>query len=160
LHTGSHIAPADLIEPWLQQLPQHLRRELADPPADTLHDQGEGNWMSGIRRLGNSHRWSDVVIHRGVARWVEVAADITADARSQVAQVMQQIDDTLVQIGSSKQDLLQIQIFLANLAEVSILNEVWDSWVQSGHAPIRACVEAGLGTGCRVEMIITAAAPE
>lgn len=116
--------------------------------------------MDSIRRLGNSHRWSDVVIHRGVARWVEVAADMSVDSRSQIGQVLQQIDDTLVQIGSSKQDLLQIQIYLADLTEISILNDVWDSWVPAGHAPIRVCVQAGLGTGCRVEMIITAAVPE
>jgi enamine deaminase RidA (YjgF/YER057c/UK114 family) len=115
--------------------------------------------MDGIRRLGNSHRWSDVVIHRGVARWVEVAVDMTGDLRNQVVQVLQQIDDTLVQMGSSKHGLLQIQIYLANLTEIAILNEVWDSWVPAGHAPIRACVQAGLGAGCRVEMIITAAVP-
>jgi enamine deaminase RidA (YjgF/YER057c/UK114 family) len=116
--------------------------------------------MASIRRLGNSHRWSDVVIHRGVARWVEVAADMTADSRSQIVQILQQIDDTLVQIGSSKHDLLQIQIYLADLSEIATLNEAWDSWVPAGHAPIRACVQAGLGTGCRAEMIITAAVSE
>ena len=29
--------------------------------------------MSEIQRFGNSKRWADVVVHRGVAHWVEVA---------------------------------------------------------------------------------------
>jgi hypothetical protein len=38
--------------------------------------------MNAIQRIGNSRRWSDVVINAGVARWVEVAEDVTADTSS------------------------------------------------------------------------------
>jgi enamine deaminase RidA (YjgF/YER057c/UK114 family) len=113
--------------------------------------------MSNIVRLGNSPRWSDVVIHGGVARWVEVAEDISDDARSQIAQVLQQIDATLSQIGSDNTRLLEILIFLADLKDAPILNELWDHWVAPGNPPIRACVQAGLGAGLRVEMLVTAA---
>ena len=113
--------------------------------------------MSDIIRLGNSPRWSDVVIHRGIARWVEVAEDTSADARSQIAQVLQQIDATLTQIGSDKTRLLEIVIFLADLHDAPLLNELWDAWVLGGHAPIRACVQAGLAEGLRVEVLVTAA---
>jgi enamine deaminase RidA (YjgF/YER057c/UK114 family) len=115
--------------------------------------------MTEIVRLGNSRRWSDVVIHGGVARWVEVAEDQTQDARGQMAQVLRQIDLTLVQIGSDRTRLLEILIFLKGLHDATALNELWDDWVPAGHAPIRACVEAGLAQNCRVEMIITAAVP-
>lgn len=115
--------------------------------------------MSSIQRIGDSPRWSDIVIHNGVAQWVEVANDMTTDARSQIAQVLSQIDDTLAQIGSSRERLLQILIYLADLEHGSTLNELWDAWVPRGHAPIRACVQVGLGKSCLVEMIITAAAP-
>jgi len=113
--------------------------------------------MSDIARLGNSPRWSDVVVHGGVARWVEVAEDASADARSQIAQVLQQIDATLVQIGSDKTRLLEVLIFLADLDDASILNPLWDEWVPRGHAPIRACVQSRLAEGLRVEMLVTAA---
>jgi len=113
--------------------------------------------MSDIVRLGSSQRWSDVVIHGGVARWVEVAEDTSADARSQIAQVLQQIDATLVQIGIDNTRLLEVLIFLADLSDAPILNELWDEWVSSGHPPIRACVQAGLAAGSRVEMLVTAA---
>lgn len=115
---------------------------------------------SPIQRIGDSVRWADVVIHAGVARWVEVAGDRTQDVRSQVSQVLAQIDDTLTQIHSSREHLLQILIYLADLNDIHTLNELWDAWVPRGHAPVRACVQAGMGHDCLVEMIVTAAVPE
>ena len=113
--------------------------------------------MNEIVRMGNSKRWSDVVIHGGVARWVEVAEDSSADARSQIAQVLQQIDVTLAQIGSDNGRLLEVIIFLADLTNASVLNELWDGWVSPKNLPIRACVQAGLAAGCHVEVLVTAA---
>ena len=116
--------------------------------------------MNSIRRIGSSPRWSDVVVHRGVARWVEVAEDGSQDVRGQVAQVLAQINATLSQINSSREHLLEVLIFVADLHDVGVLNELWDAWVPSGRAPIRACVQAGLAAGYKVEMIVTAAVVE
>ena len=113
--------------------------------------------MTDIQRIGDSPRWSDIVIHAGVAQWVEVANDMSHDASGQIRQVLSQIDETLNQIGSSRSRLLQILIYLADLNDAPMLNELWDVWVPRGHAPIRACMQAGLGKGCLVEMIISAA---
>jgi len=113
--------------------------------------------MNEIVRLDNSRRWSDVVIYSGIARWVEVAENVSADARSQITQVLQQIDATLAQVGSNNSRLLEVLIFLADLNDVPTLNELWDDWVPEGHPPIRACVQAGLAVGYRVEMVVTAA---
>lgn len=113
--------------------------------------------MSEILRIGESARWSDVVIYRGEARWVEVADDASADVRSQITQVLTQINATLERIGSSRTGLLQVLIFLADLKDSSILNELWDAWVPAGHLPIRACVQAQLAPRCFVEMVISAA---
>jgi enamine deaminase RidA (YjgF/YER057c/UK114 family) len=113
--------------------------------------------MNGITRIGSAHRWSDVVIHAGVARWVEVAEDANLDARGQIAQVLSQIDATLLQIGSDQTRILEVMIFLADLHDAPTLNELWDQWVPIGHAPIRACVQAGLWETYRIEALITAA---
>src|SRR5262245_58059662 len=99
--------------------------------------------MSQIERIGSSRRWFDVVIHNGVARWVEVADDSLRDARGQIAQVLAQIDGTLTSIGSDRTQLLQVLIYLADLADAPALNGEWDGWVPEGHPPIRACVQAG-----------------
>lgn len=115
--------------------------------------------MQGIRRIGNADRWSDIVIHHKVARWVEVASDLTMDSVSQISQVLSQIDETLLQIGSDRTQLLQIMIYLADLEDIGVLNAAWDSWISPGNAPIRACVQAGLQGNCLVEMVISAAVP-
>lgn len=115
--------------------------------------------MTPIVRWGESRRWADVVIHQGVARWVEVADDATLDARGQIVQVLAQIDATLARIGSNRTELLQVLIYLADLGDGKTLNELWDAWVPLGQAPVRACVGAQLSPGYHVEMVITAAAP-
>jgi enamine deaminase RidA (YjgF/YER057c/UK114 family) len=116
--------------------------------------------MSEIRRYGTSKRWADVVVHRGVAHWVEVAEDLSLDARGQIAQVLAQIDVTLEAIGSDRTRLLQVLIYLAEEADGAILNELWDAWVPAGHPPVRAMVQVGLGKSCKVEMVVTAAVRE
>ncbi len=113
--------------------------------------------MEQIVRLGTSARWSDVVIHAGVARWVEVAEDASQDARGQISQVLRQIDATLDHAGSDRTRIIEVLIFVADLADARVLNDLWDAWVPQGHLPIRACVQAGLAPGCRVEMLVRAA---
>lgn len=113
--------------------------------------------MNSVVRIGNSRRWADAVIYAGVARWVEVAEDSSADARGQIDQVLRQIDVTLKQVDSDRERLLEILIFLADLKNSPLLNELWDQWVPAGNPPIRACIQAGLAAGLHVEMVITAA---
>ncbi|MEZ6126595.1 MAG: RidA family protein [Planctomycetaceae bacterium] len=115
---------------------------------------------SEIRRLGTALRWADVVIHAGVARWVEVPGDVSDDFSGQVRQVFQQIDGTLQELGTGRDALLQVLIYVADLSHVDQLNTIWDAWVIPGSAPVRACVQAGLGKQCLIEMIITAAVPK
>jgi enamine deaminase RidA (YjgF/YER057c/UK114 family) len=98
-----------------------------------------------------------MVVHNGTAYWVEIAEDAALDARGQIAQVLGQIDATLTTLGSDRTRLLQILVYLADSADGPVLNELWDAWVPQGHAPVRATVQAGLGKGYKVEMVVTAA---
>ncbi|MDA0817009.1 MAG: RidA family protein [Planctomycetota bacterium] len=116
--------------------------------------------MSEIQRYGSSHRWADVVVHRGVAHWVEVAEDPSLDTRGQIAQVLAQIDATLDTIQSDRTRLLQVLVSIADMSDADVLNELWDAWVPADHPPVRAMVQVGLGKACRVEMVVTAAVSE
>ena len=116
--------------------------------------------MSEIQRYGSSTRWADVVVHRGVAHWVEVAEDMSLDTRGQIAQVLAQIDATLETIKSDRTRLLQVLVYIADEHDAGILNELWDAWVPAGHPPVRAMVQVGLGKACKVEMVVTAAVHE
>ncbi len=116
--------------------------------------------MKQINRIGVSQRWSDVVIHNGVAYFVEVPEDSTLPAAQQFEQVLSQLDATLTQIGTDRNHLLQVVIYLPELNDLAEFNRQWDQWVPFGHAPSRACVSASLAaSGYRVELVITAAVP-
>jgi len=113
--------------------------------------------MSDIRRYGTSKRWADVVVHRGVARWVEIPEDLSLDARGQIGQVLGQIDATLESLDSDRTRLLQVLVYIADENDSEIVNELWDAWVPAT-PPVRAMVQVGLGKSCKVEMVVTAAA--
>jgi enamine deaminase RidA (YjgF/YER057c/UK114 family) len=116
--------------------------------------------MSEIQRYGDSKRWADVVVHRGVAHWVEVAEDMSLDARGQIAQVLAQIDATLRMIQSDRTRLLQVLVYITDQNDAKVLNELWDAWVPADHPPVRAMVQVGLVKACKVEMVATAAVSE
>jgi enamine deaminase RidA (YjgF/YER057c/UK114 family) len=113
-----------------------------------------------IHRIGSHHRWADVVIYNGTARWVEIAADFSGDAASQVGQILAQIDATLALLGCERSALLEVIIHLADLRSVETLNLQWDAWVPKDHPPVRACVQSGLSPNCHAEFVVHAAAPE
>jgi enamine deaminase RidA (YjgF/YER057c/UK114 family) len=65
----------------------------------------------------------------------------------------------LAECGSDKTQILQAQIFLADVKDFPAMNSVWDAWVPQGHTPARATVEAKLAApSYKVEIKITAAA--
>jgi len=115
--------------------------------------------MESIVRRVICGRWSEVVIYRGEARWVEVANDASADAAGQLKQIFDQIDAMLESLGSSKDKLLEVVIYLASLNDVPVLNNLWDAWIDQSHPPIRACVQVGLQNTLLAEFIIRSVVP-
>ncbi len=117
-----------------------------------------GEQMNKIQRLGTTQRWSEVVIHRETAYFVEVADDPTAGIEGQTEQVFRQVENKLKQIGSSLEKLLQVVVYLPEPADLAVFNAKWDSWIPSGHAPSRACIHAALvSPSYRVELVVQAA---
>lgn len=115
--------------------------------------------MAEIVRHGVTRRWSDLVLHQGVAYFVEVPEDPTADLRGQIEQVFQQIEQRLRLVDSDKTRLLQVLIYLPEASDLMLFNELWEQWLPEGSAPSRACVHAPLAAkGYRLELVLTAAA--
>ncbi len=114
-----------------------------------------------IQRHGVSRRWSDIVVHRGTAYFVEVPDDPTKPPTDQFQQLFRQVEERLASVGSSKNNLLQVTIYLPFPEDLPTFNELWDQWLPVGHAPSRACIHAELAApGYRAELIITAAVPD
>jgi enamine deaminase RidA (YjgF/YER057c/UK114 family) len=112
-----------------------------------------------IQRFDVGQRISEMAVHNGVAYLAgQVADDANADIRGQTAQVLASIDALLVQTGSDKTRILRAEVFLADIADFSAMNEIWDRWVAQGHTPPRATVQARLALAeWKIEIVVTAA---
>lgn len=111
-----------------------------------------------IERHGTTRRYSDAVAFGSTVYLVEVAQTLDGDIITQTREVLASIERTLTRAGSDKSRLLQVTIYLADIAEIDAMNAVWDDWVPPGTAPARACVEAKLANpGYRIEIVVQAA---
>ena len=111
-----------------------------------------------IQRHGNTHRYSDSVVHNGTVYLVEVPSNLDADITGQTENLLASIERLLAQAGSDKSRLLMATIYLADMADYGAMNAVWDAWLPEGSAPARACVQARLANPeFRVEIVLTAA---
>ena len=99
-----------------------------------------------IERIGMTDRWSDAVIVGDLIFLAGHTAEQTRgqSVKVQTEEVLLSLDDTLAQAGASKNNLVSVTIYLADMAGFGAMNEAWDAWVAKGHAPARATVEARL----------------
>jgi enamine deaminase RidA (YjgF/YER057c/UK114 family) len=114
-----------------------------------------------IRRIAEETRLSGAVVHGGVSYLAgQVADDATLDAEGQTADILRQIDALLAQAGSSKANMLNMQIFIADMADFPGMNRAYDAWLDTGCKPGRMTVEAKLANPAwRVEITGVAAMP-
>lgn len=110
-----------------------------------------------IERIESGARSSKIVKHNGVAYITGQVADGDT-IQEQVQTCLDKIDAALIQAGSSRENMLRVTIWLADMSDFAGLNEVWNAWVPEGHAPARACGEAKLARAeLKVEFIVDAA---
>ncbi|MFD3189895.1 RidA family protein [Sedimentitalea sp. HM32M-2] len=110
-----------------------------------------------IERIETGSRMSKIVKHNGVAYLCGQVGD-GATVAEQTRDCLSRVDSLLTRAGSSRQDMLQAIVWLADMADFAEMNAVWDAWVPVGHAPARACGEAKLARAdLKVEIIVTAA---
>ena len=110
-----------------------------------------------ITRHQSGPRMSQIVTHNGT---VYLAGKVAkgATVAEQTAGCLAQVDALLAEAGSDNTHMLQVVIWLSDMADFAEMNGVWDAWVPQGHTPARACGEAKLATPeYKVEIIVTAA---
>ena len=111
-----------------------------------------------VTRLDPGARMSQAVIHGNTVYLAgqvgEAGADITTQTRSALAQ----IDGLLARAGTDRSKLLQVTIWLADMADFAAMNAVYDAWIDPQNPPTRACGESRLATpDYAVELIVVAA---
>lgn len=110
-----------------------------------------------IERIQTGVRMSKIVRHNDVIYLSgQVGEGETVAAQTQAC--LAKIDALLLEAGSSRQHLLQVIVWLADVGDFVEMNSVWDAWIPNGHAPARACSEAKLARPeLKVEIVVTAA---
>jgi enamine deaminase RidA (YjgF/YER057c/UK114 family) len=114
----------------------------------------------GIVRSGAGERMSAGVRH-GDTIWLAgtVEGDRALGVRGQTEAILAKIDAQLAHLGSDKRHVLMANVWLADIATFDEMNAAWDAWVDPGHLPARATVEAKLaGPDYLVEIAVVAAA--
>ncbi len=102
---------------------------------------------------------SNAVEHDGTVYLAGVVAkDLAKDIKGQAQEVLAEIDRLLGKCGSHKSKVLQAQIWVTDIRNRALLNEVWTAWVDGKNLPARACVEAKLADPrALVEIMVIAA---
>ena len=115
--------------------------------------------MTEITRLDQNSRRARAVVHGDTVFLAgHTADDRTADAAGQTRQVLNKIDEMLAAAGTDKSKLLNVTIWLADMADFAAMNEIYDAWVVPGHTPARCCGAVTLALpDIRVEIMAVAA---
>ena len=112
--------------------------------------------------MHTTERASKIVVHNGVVYLAgQVAEDPDADIQEQTRSTLARVDAALAEAGTDREHLLSTTIYLRDIDNhFALMNEVWNEWVPTGHAPARACVEAHMArSGLLVEICVIAALP-
>lgn len=110
-----------------------------------------------IERMETATRMSKIVKYNNV---VYLCGQVGSghSVTEQTQECLSRVDALLSKAGSSKENILQAIIWVADMDDFAEMNAVWDAWVPEGHAPARACGEAKLARKeLKVEIIVTAA---
>ena len=97
-----------------------------------------------IERKQSSERMSKIVIQNNATIYLsgQVADDVTMGIQEQTTSCLKKIDALLAEAGSDRNHILSTTIFLKDMHNFAVMNEVWNAWVADGEKPARACVQA------------------
>lgn len=110
-----------------------------------------------IKRHENNGRMSSVVVHNNTL-YLSGLVHAEGNVKEQTTAVLSKIEGLLEKYNSDKNHILSTTIYLKTMNDFADMNLVWDSWVEDGHEPARACVEAKMARECLlVEMSVVAA---
>ena len=101
---------------------------------------------------------SQIVIHNETIYLAGQVGNPGDGVTEQTKTCLEKVDSLLRDAGSDKTRILQTTIWLDKMDDFEKMNEVWDSWVENGNAPARACGESKLANpDFKVEVIVVAA---
>lgn len=113
-----------------------------------------------MHRIGGTNRYSDVVTHNGVAYFSGITpTDLSNNIIGQTYDVLDTLDKQLTKIGSSKNLILSMTIYLKDASLYDDMNVVFDHWIKG--SPLPAVNTIGIvnfpNPRWLIEIVVTAA---
>ena len=110
--------------------------------------------IQGSQSAGRSQSsaWGDLV-------WtVAAATDENLDLAGQIRQTLETLEANLVELGSDKSRMLSAHVFIANIDDKPVMDNIWCDWIGENpeHWPQRACLGVELGGNWLIEVTVVA----
>lgn len=98
---------------------------------------------AALTKIGGSSRFAAIAIHGNTVHLAGQVSQIEeGDIAEQSRDVFAKVDALLAQAGTTRDKLISVQIWLADMADYAAMNAEWDAWVAGTTPPTRVCVEA------------------
>ena len=113
-----------------------------------------------IIRYGGTSRYSDAVVHNNIAYLSGIVpTDLSNNIIGQTYEVLDTLDRLLEKIGSSKQLILSMTIYLKDSSLYDDMNLAFDHWIKGSPPPARATIGIVSFPNPRwlIEIVVTAA---
>lgn len=112
-----------------------------------------------IERINGTYLgFSKSTAYKDLVWTVATASDENLDLAGQTSQTLNIIERNLTELGSDKTKIVSTQVYISNMADKPVMQEVWKEWIGSdaSHWPQRACLGVELEGQCLIEVTVTA----
>lgn len=115
--------------------------------------------QSDIQKIQRNEVMSAVTIFNGVVYLSgQVPKNPDLDITGQTLDVLATIDELLAKANTDKTRLLSASVFIKNLDDFKVFNQLWIDWMDGCEAPSRATIQADLvNPNWLIEIAVTAA---
>lgn len=98
-----------------------------------------------LERFNSDNRMSQVIKFNHYIETAGIVAQCKEiDILNQTQSVLDQLEQRLQMAGANKNNLIYIQIWLADMEDFDGMNQIYEQWFDGFNKPTRACVGAQL----------------
>ena len=111
-----------------------------------------------ITRVGGTHRYSNYTIHNNIV-YLSGVVSSKDTLLEQTYDILNQIEILLKEANSSKENILQMLIYMNDETQYETMNIAFDSWIPKNSAPARATLGniKFPNNKWKIEIVLTAA---
>ncbi len=115
-----------------------------------------------IRRIRANQAFSEVVVFNNIAHISgQVDYRQSRTVQDQAARIFAFIDQLLAEAGTCKENLLHVNVYLANPGDFEEMNREWKRWLDTENVPARTVLQSQFSNpGWLIKVSAVAAVPD